>query len=247
MAKKTEQMLCLHCNAPYLAESYRVERGLAKFCSLSCAANERQTKHGHAARGRQSPTYTTYQNMISRCHRPYSAKYAEYGALGITVCDRWRESFENFLADMGERPEGKTIDRRDGSLGYSKENCRWATPKEQQSNISTNVNIEFHGKSQNIGAWAKELGLDASNLAWRLRNGWTIEQALTTKPHTGNRTNKTGQRLIEFRGETKCLSEWAREYGMSVALLRLRLAKGMCVEEALTKPKGQEVKKQRHD
>lgn len=148
---------------------------------------------------------------------------------------------------MGERPEGTTIDRIDGSLGYGPGNCRWATIIQQQANISTNVNIEFFGKTQNISAWARELGLDASNLAWRLRNGWSIEQALTTKPNTGNRTNKNGQRIIEYCGQEKCLSEWARQYGMSISLLRLRLGKGMSIDAALNTPKGVFVTKSNQD
>lgn len=184
--------------------------------------------------------------MITRCYKKNSTKYSVYGAAGIAVCDRWRESFENFLADMGERPEGTTIDRINGQLGYSPQNCRWATIRQQQGNISTNVNIEFSGKTQNISAWARELGLDPSNLAWRLRHGWSIENALTVTPHTGNRTNKNGQRLIEFQGETKCLSEWARKYELSISLLRLRLIKGMSIEAALTTPKGVFVTKKIH-
>ncbi len=200
-------------------------------------------KHGHTTKTTQSPTYVTYQNMISRCHREGHPKYKSYGMKGIFVCDRWRESFSNFLADMGERPENTTIDRIDGSLGYEPANCRWATIGQQQSNISTNINIEFGGRLMNISEWAKELGLDASNLAWRLRSGWTVEQALTTQPRLGNRTRKTGQRLIEYNGEICNISEWARRFNMSNALLRLRFEKGMSVHDALTTPKGVFVKK----
>lgn len=204
-------------------------------------------KHGHTSHSWQSPTYCTYQNMISRCYRPSNPRYPAYGAVGIGVCDRWRESFENFLADMGTRPEGTTIDRIDGALGYSPENCRWATSTEQQANIATNVNIEFLGKTQNISTWAKELGLDPSNLAWRLRHGWSVEAALTTPPHTGNRTRKTNQRIIEYAGKTQCLSAWAKEFGLSISLLRLRLERGMSIEAALKTPKGEFVKKKRHN
>ena len=204
-------------------------------------------KHGHTTHNSQSPTYISYQNMLSRCYRRTNPRFAAYGGIGITVCERWRESFQNFLADMGERPDGTTIDRIDGSGGYAPDNCRWATITEQQSNLASNVNITFNGRVQNVSAWAKELGLDASSLAWRIRNGWSAEQALTTAAHTGNRINKTGQRLIEFGGETKCLSDWAREYRLSVSLLRLRLEKGMGIETALTKPKGVFVTKKVHD
>lgn len=88
------------------------------------------TKHGMS----HSPTYATWWSMISRCQYPTMSNYPHYGGRGITVCDRWRNDFRLFLADMGERPAGKTIDRIDGTQGYRPGNCRWATAKEQAAN-----------------------------------------------------------------------------------------------------------------
>ncbi len=246
MGKKTEKRTCEFCGSEFFAEEYRVNKGLAKFCSQVCGAKARKPKHGHTTHNSQSRTYSTYMSMIGRCHHPYSSKYGSYGAVGITVCDFWRESFTNFLHDMGERPDGMTIDRIDGALGYFKENCRWATPKMQQANINTNVNITFLGKTQNVSTWAEELGFDKSNLAWRIRSGWPIEKAMTAPAKLGNRTIKTGQVLYEFDGKTQCVSEWAREYGLSNSLLRLRLAKGWDIEKSLKEPKGVFVTKKVH-
>jgi len=89
-----------------------------------------QSTHGMYA----TPTYRSWQNMITRCSNSNHKHYANYGGRGITVCAAWRASFEAFLSDMGERPEGKTLDRRDNDGNYEPANCRWATRIEQRRN-----------------------------------------------------------------------------------------------------------------
>jgi hypothetical protein len=86
---------------------------------------------------RKHPMYGAWAAMINRCHNPNNSSYSRYGARGIIVCDRWRQDFRYFLADMGERPEGMTLDRfPDASGNYEPGNCRWATIHEQRSNLS---------------------------------------------------------------------------------------------------------------
>jgi hypothetical protein len=91
--------------------------------------------HGHTRNRKMSREYNSYQAMLRRCTKSNYSRFKSWGGKGITVCDRWRHSFENFLADMGPRPIGKTLDRFPDPYGnYEPSNCRWATPKEQASN-----------------------------------------------------------------------------------------------------------------
>jgi hypothetical protein len=83
--------------------------------------------------GKRTPTQSTWKSMMTRCTNPNGWGYEEYGAKGVTVCERWHD-FRNFLYDMGERPPGKTIDRIDGTKGYEPGNCRWATRAQQNAN-----------------------------------------------------------------------------------------------------------------
>lgn len=94
------------------------------------ARNRASVTHGLTG----SPTYRSWRAMIDRCEYPGNASFERYGAVGITVCPQWRESLAQFVADMGVRPDGKTLDRIDNAKGYEPSNCRWATPSEQALN-----------------------------------------------------------------------------------------------------------------
>jgi hypothetical protein len=91
-------------------------------------------KPGRQTSIRSHPLYGAWAGMVNRCTNPNNSSYGRYGGRGITVCDRWRK-FENFLADMGERPDGMTLDRINPRGPYAPGNCRWATPKEQRANV----------------------------------------------------------------------------------------------------------------
>jgi hypothetical protein len=120
-----------------------------------------------------------WNNMKARCHNPKWINYARYGGRGITVCDEWLRSFEQFYADMGDRPTPEhSIDRIDNNKGYSKENCRWATRLEQRRNQRRYVLIAFNGETLPIKEWAARLGLHRLAMAARLRK-WDVERALT--------------------------------------------------------------------
>ena len=145
--------------------------------SCGCYQKEVVTKHGVS----RSPEYIAWKSMISRCRNSNDPSYKTYGGAGVDVCDRWIESVNNFIEDMGARPSLKySVDRIDNSKGYSKENCRWATMKEQQRNRTNNRIIEFNGISMCIAEWCELLGLKFCTLDRRLKNkNFTVEQALT--------------------------------------------------------------------
>jgi hypothetical protein len=142
----------------------------------------RNTTHG----GSKTPEYRTWRSINDRCHNPNDTCYEAYGARGIAVCDRWRESFANFIADMGQKPTPKhTIDRIDGTKGYSPDNCRWATMLEQQNNRLNNHFIEAFGKRRPIMEWSRMTGIGRATIWNRIvRLGWSPEQALTASKWT---------------------------------------------------------------
>ena len=128
----------------------------------------------------KTKTYSSWVSMKSRCCNPNNTDWHHYGGRGVKVCERWLNSFEAFLEDMGETLKGMSIDRIDNDGDYSPENCRWATLAEQCNNRRTNHIIEANGKAQNIAQWAKELGVCSSALSGRLNRGWSAEDAVNT-------------------------------------------------------------------
>ena len=125
-----------------------------------------------------TPTFKTWLGMIIRCYQPTAGNYARYGGSGISVCQRWRYSFTNFLEDMGKRPDGKSIDRIDNTKGYFPSNCRWSTAKEQVINRRSTVMLSFNGDTMCKTDWARKLGITPFALNERLRK-WPVERALT--------------------------------------------------------------------
>lgn len=146
--------------------------------SCGCLRPEANKTHGM----HKSRLYSVWQAMKRRCHSPTDPGYARYGGRGITVCDRWRDSFENFYADMGEPPEGYSLERKDNNQGYNPDNCKWATDHQQKRNISRNRWITFEDKTQILMDWSRELGIDEVTLYYRLTHGWTIAQAFNRAP-----------------------------------------------------------------
>jgi hypothetical protein len=123
--------------------------------------------------------YRIWRHMLNRCYREADTDYHRWGGRGITVCDRWRYSFEMFFADMGERPSPKhSIDRMNNDGNYEPSNCRWATSSEQCRNRSSNVRVEHDGQSRTIIEWSEETGLSYMTIYKRLKRGITPDGGL---------------------------------------------------------------------
>lgn len=143
-------------------------------------------RHGHVIGRKRSSTHYSWTNMVARCTNPNRQDFKHYGGRGITVCERWRNSFADFLADMGEKPAGTSLDRIDNERGYEPGNCRWATRTEQMQNTRTNRQITFGGETLTLGAWARRIGINHESLRARLQN-WPLERALTEAPKPDHR------------------------------------------------------------
>lgn len=156
-----------------------VKKGLTPNCGcLQKKLNrENSTKHGMSAH----PAYWVWRSMRDRCRLPTHQAWKNYGGRGITVCERWDQSFEAFWEDVGPTYEpGLTLDRINNDEGYTPENCRWVSCKAQARNRRTSLEID-------VPALAKRTGISKSTLYYRLKHGWTVDELLKT-PAYDNRS-----------------------------------------------------------
>lgn len=125
--------------------------------------------------------YRIYNAMIDRCYKESTTNYRNYGARGIKVCEQWRHSFQNFWEDMKDGyADHLSLDRIDNNKDYSKENCKWSTRSEQNSNTRRTRIMELDGESKTMREWANTLGVSEKSISWRVRNGWNDHEALRT-------------------------------------------------------------------
>lgn len=171
--------ICLcDCGQTTLVRQSHFAAGTVKTCGCLVSENSRakSTKHG----GYGSPEYQSWRAMKSRCLSPSHRQYASYGGRGIAICPQWLD-FANFREDMGERPKGTTLDRKNNALGYSPDNCRWATPSEQSNNRGeSNTRITFEGLTMTVAEWCKLLGVPYERVIARLSSGRSFVDAMTS-------------------------------------------------------------------
>ena len=215
-------LLDCDCGGTKITTTQRLRKGKTK----SCGCVVTNTTHGFS----NTDVYRRWAGFLQRCTNPSNPAFHNYGGRGITVCERW-ESFENFYADMGDPPPGKTLDRIDNDGPYSPENCRWASRKRQQRNRRDLSLITFNDKTQCMAEWAEELGMKRDTLRQRFRNGWSIEKAMTT-PVDKSKSFKT--RTVTINGVSKTVQEWSDHSGIKTGTLYHRMRKGWPTEHLLS-------------
>ena len=165
------------CGSEKVVAASSFTRGGVKSCG--CKTGELIAKARTTHGGTNTTEFWIWRSMKARCLNPNHKAFKNYGGRGIKICERWLHSFDNFLADMGPRPAGYSINRIDNDGDYKPGNCEWVTWVEQQNNRRSNHLLEFNGKSQTITQWALEIGMKPCTLLRRVKNRWTIEQCLT--------------------------------------------------------------------
>ena len=184
--ERRESLWRCHCDCG----NESVVRGdvLRRGTTESCGCGK-GLKHGH----HQKPWYSSYKAMMERCYLPSSGNYKRYGGNGVTVCEEWHDinNFAKWAETSGYAP-GLTIDRIDSSKGYSPDNCRWATKKQQSNNRKNTVFYTYKGETKALTDWASILGINRYTLYDRIeRRGWSVEKALET-PTDGERRTDNG-------------------------------------------------------
>ena len=160
------------CETERAVRASHLRSGASRSCG--CGDGVPHSKHGMTL----SRTWKSWNSMRQRCLNTNAPDYSRYGGRGIKICQRW-DSFDNFLADMGERPDGKTIERNEVDGDYTPENCRWATASEQQRNKRNAIVATVDGVTKSVHDWACETGLPVNVIKWRLAQGWAHSKAIS--------------------------------------------------------------------
>lgn len=181
--------------------------------------------------------------MRARCNNPQHPAFANYGARGIRVCDDWNTcdgGFERFVAHLGPRPPGMTLECIDNERGYEPGNVRWATWREQNNNKRSTRWLTLDGETLSLTEWAVRAGLSIQLLAFRLAAGWTMKEAISLAAGDGTRRHAVERakrrpttRHLMVNGITKTIREWAEATGLKAWTISGRLRRGWLPERAV--------------
>jgi hypothetical protein len=191
------------CGNETVVAAEHVKSGHTESCG--CLWKEKCVKHGHGhdSAGKQTRTYKAWVNMRSRVDPSIEQYRRSYADKGITVCARWNGSFINFLEDMGECPEGKSLDRIDNDGNYEPGNCRWATRSQQGANTRRTVRIDYNGEELCLKAVADRAGIHPATLSHRINTGRTLAEAISYPVRKRGSKKFSLRALVLDRG-----SEW---------------------------------------
>lgn len=187
------------CGTEYNAVSWTLLSGHTKSCGCWKRDNgveqgKRRVKHGMT----NSQAFTRWRSMISRCENPKNSSYARYGGRGITICSEWRNSFEQYLSDVGFPPfEGAQLDRIDNDGNYEPSNVRWSSPVDNANNRSCSFVITVDGVSRTLSQWARERSMNPDTLKARLVAGWSPDAAVFTPVRGSLTIHKRFQDRVE--------------------------------------------------
>lgn len=193
--------------------------------TLSCGCirknilRKRNFRHGKC----DTKAYQIWCGMKTRCYNKNDEFYEYYGGKGIKLSNEWLD-FNIFFNDMGNPPKGLSIERKDNNKNYCKENCKWATQKEQANNRSNNKIIKYNGKSQTLSQWSNELNIKYSILLDRLNQGWTIEKTFTKKC-------KKVPKYIEYDNKKLTIKEWSIITQLPIYVIEGRLKRKWNIEK----------------
>lgn len=192
-------------------------------CHRQAILDQSRLKHGF----RYKREYRIWIGIKERCYNPNNKNYQVYGGRGIKMSEEWKNSFEAFYRDMGDLPSPThTIDRRDNSLGYNKENCRWATRKEQANNKTNNILFTIDGETKTLSQWCNIHGIKLGTATNRIKRGMLPEYAVKFE-----RIDKNA--LISHGGNEYSISELCSFHGVNVELFIRSILSGMTITEAL--------------
>ena len=181
VAIKPKLWRCLcDCGQDTIVDQWRLVRSLNYSCG--CARRARFLTHGDT----RTATWRSWANMIRRCYQKNHPTFLHYGSRGIAVCERWR-NFESFLADMGQRPPGMSIERKDVDGNYEPANCKWATTDEQNNNKRTTHWVEVDGARLSLSKACRLKGIPYDRVRQRLAGGWPLALALDAPKQQGVR------------------------------------------------------------
>lgn len=221
------------CGSTQSTTTQNLSSGKTKSCGCLQRELAKKAKTTHGGKGTKA--HSIWQGIVQRCKNPNTKQWKDYGGRGITLCQEW-ETYEGFVLDMGQPPAGHCIERVNNAIGYTKENCKWATRKEQQNNRRNTTVLSYLGEKKTLIDWADIAGITTGTLRSRISNSWPVEEALGFKQRqrkSKENNPNTNSIWVSFGGETRYLADWCRKLGLNGKTVGSRIARGASPIKAL--------------